>query len=296
MTLTSTDRRIGVQLNYGIAFLRQVGIEEFQTDARILLEYCTGMSRTQMILALDREISSECCDLYHRWLRRRSLGEPIAYIVGEREFWSLCFAVSPAVLIPRPETEFLLDRVLALAEPANLNSGILLDLCCGSGVIATVLAKETGQFVIGTDISAAALAVASKNVVEFGTSLQVQLMQADLLSCFASDSFSLVVSNPPYVSSVDIATCVAREVRDFEPHLALDGGDDGLDIIKKIYVDLPRVMRPGGQIFMEIGADQGAAVSALFRSTIKGVRWFNNVTILQDYAGRDRVLTAKLID
>jgi len=293
VTVTSTDRRIGVQLAQAIAYLKQAGVDDCQTDARILLESCAGMSHTQLLLGMERELSDGDCTRFHSCLERRAQGEPVAYIVGEREFWSLSFIVSPAVLIPRPETEFLLDRVLALADHHNWRSGAILDLCCGSGVIGIVLAKESGLDVIATDFSPQALAVTDKNVRRHGLDSRIHLVEADLLSSFASGSFSLIVSNPPYVSSLDIEKNVARDVRDFEPHLALDGGKDGLDCIVRIHAELPRVMRSGGEIFMEIGADQGPSVGDLFRTPIKGVNCFSDVRILQDYAGRDRVLAAR---
>ena len=219
----------------------------------------------------------------------------MAYILGEQEFWSLPFHVTPAVLIPRPETEFLLDRALALAIPANIDRGLLLDLCCGSGVIATVLAKETDKQVIASDVSSDALQVARKNLHRHRLAGQVHLVQGNLLSPFrqTGEVFSLIVSNPPYVSSRDLEKRLEPEVVWHEPHLALAAGEDGLALIREIRRQLPWVLCPGGQIFMEIGADQARAVHSLFAADCDGTPGFRDVQILVDYAGRDRVLYAR---
>jgi release factor glutamine methyltransferase len=203
--------------------------------------------------------------------------------------------VTADVLIPRPETEFLLDRVLALTVPENLQKGSILDLCCGSGVIATVLAKEIGQTIYASDISKKALVVAKKNILRHHLNSQVVLVQGNLLSPYSVEGkFSLIVSNPPYVSNFDIANNLAPEVAAFEPHLALDGGLKGLELIKEIRDRLPTVLRPGGQCFIEIGADQGEMVRSLFLEKVAGSPNFQQVEIFEDYAGRDRVLHVRL--
>ncbi|MGW8195850.1 MAG: N5-glutamine methyltransferase family protein, partial [Desulforhopalus sp.] len=171
-------------LRIGEEELQRAGVEEFQLDARLLLQYCTGKSRTEIFLDSRSAVDDELEENYRALLGRRKDREPVAYIVGEREFWSLPFSVNPDVLIPRPETEFLVDRVLGLTDPENFARGHILDLCCGSGVIAAVLAHETGQKVIAADISAAALAVARKNVSSHNLSDLVFFVQASLLSGF----------------------------------------------------------------------------------------------------------------
>ncbi len=140
-------------LHFGEKELKTAGVEEYQIDARILLEYCTGKSRTGIFLDGATSVNKEVQVSYQQLLESRKKRQPLAYIIGEQEFWSLPFFVSPDVLIPRPETEFLLDRVLALTDPVNFQQDHILDLCCGSGVIAIVLAKETGKTVIASDIS-----------------------------------------------------------------------------------------------------------------------------------------------
>lgn len=287
--------RLNDLLSFGAEELKAVGIEENDLDARLLLEYCSGMSRTEIYLNGKKIVNSKIEGVYFDLLKRRKQREPIAYIIGEQEFWSLPFYVMSDVLIPRPETEFLLDRVFALVDQKNLRSSEILDLCCGSGVIAIVLAKETGKTVTAVDLSLKALEVCKKNCNRHSVTDLVEPLQGDLLSQFCGNKmFSLIVSNPPYIRSADIANSLAPEVADNEPHMALDGGEDGLDHIKRIRLDLSKVLRPGGQFFMEIGADQGRAVSDLFCLEYKGTPRFSEVKILKDYAGRDRVLYSQL--
>lgn len=282
-------------LQSGEAELQTAQVPEYDLEARLLLEHCTGKSRTEIFLDGESEVHQKLIDTYLLLLERRKQREPLAYIIGEQEFWSLPFWVTADVLIPRPETEFLLDRVLALSNPENLQKGPILDLCCGSGVIAAVLAKEIGQTIYASDISKNALAVAKKNIIRHRLNFLVFLVQGNLLSPFSMEGkFSLVVSNPPYVSSFDIVNKLAPEVAVFEPHLALDGGVKGLELIKEIRGRLPMVLRPGGECFIEIGADQGELVRGLFLEKVAGLADFQQVDILVDYAGRDRVVHARL--
>lgn len=275
--------------------LQRVGIEEYALEARLLLGSCLKMTRSELFLKGDERPSLAEQELLHMWLQRRKQREPLAYIVGEQEFWSKSFSVSPAVLIPRPETEFLLDRVLALCHPENIKRGAILDLCCGSGVIATVLAMETGQPVYASDLSLAALQVARANLTRHKVRDRVALVAGNLFSPFASDRrFSLIVTNPPYVRCEELASSVEPEVARYEPRLALDGGSDGLAIINTIRSQAPHYLRPGGELFMEIGADQGREVAALFSSESPDFAGFSRVAIYVDYAGRDRVLHATL--
>lgn len=270
-------------------------VPEYDLDARLLLEYCTGKSRTEIFLDGGSEVNQQLLNTYSQLLERRIKREPIAYILGEQEFWSLPFFVTSDVLIPRPETEFLLDRVLALTLSENVQKGLILDLCCGSGVIATVLAKETGKTIYASDISKKALYVTRKNVKRHSLGSRVVLVQGNLFSHFSKENkFSLIVSNPPYVSSFDVANSLSPEVGVFEPPLALDGGVEGLELIKKIRDGLPRVLCPGGQCFIEIGADQGEAVRYMFLEKVTGLPGFQHVEVLVDYAGRDRVVHVRL--
>lgn len=275
--------------------LQRVGIKEYALEARLLLGSCLKMTRTELFLKGEETPTVDEQELLHSWLQRRKQREPLAYIVGEQEFWSKSFMVSPAVLIPRPETEFLLDRVLTLCQPENIKRGKILDLCCGSGIIAAVLAMETGQPICATDFSLAALQVARVNLTRHMVNDRVALVAGNLLTPFAKNGrFSLIVTNPPYVGCEELASSLEPEVARYEPRLALDGGSDGLAIIKNIRLQAPHYLRPGGELFMEIGAGQGEEVAAIFSSQLPGLPGFTRVAVYVDYAGRDRVLHAML--
>jgi len=287
--------RLAELLESAASQLEKAGIEESQLEARLLLEACLNKTRTELFLLGQTEVSIENEARYIGYITRRKQREPVAYILGEQEFWSMQFFVSPSVLIPRPETEFLLDRVLTLVNPLNLEHGHILDLCCGSGVIATVLAHETGKEIVAVDLSLAALEVTRSNLQRHNLMEQVAMVQADLFSAFQHNrKFSLIVSNPPYVSCFDIEHTLEPEVAKHEPRMALDGGDGGMDIIRRIRRDLPQFICPGGQLFMEIGADQSEAAYLLFTETPESSPGFEKVDILVDYAGRDRVLHATM--
>lgn len=289
--------RLTELLTFACKKLKGAEIVEHELEARLLLEACLGKTRTQIFLDGQMEVSSAQQEHYLELVARRQAREPVAYILGVQEFWSMPFTVTPAVLIPRPETEFLIDRVLALADRKNLLRGRILDLCCGSGVIAAVLAKETGQRIIGSDISPTALTVAQKNLQRHRLTESVDLVQSDLFGAFQpTRAFALVVSNPPYVSSFALRNNLEPEVAKHEPALALDGGEMGLEIIDRIRRGLPKLLCPGGQYFMEIGADQGDAVHRLFCQDLEELPRFEQVEILIDYAGRDRVLHARMAD
>jgi release factor glutamine methyltransferase len=278
--------------------LQDAGVVDPELDARLLLESSLGKTRTEIYLESDSLVSDEAQEKFRQFIRRRIKREPVAYILGEQEFWSLAFHVSQDVLIPRPETEYLIEKVLHLTDSVNYEKGLILDLCCGSGVIAAILAKETRQQIIAADISFAALEVARKNIIHHELGDLVLPVQSDLFSAFKNQKlFSLIVSNPPYVSSFDIDNSLEPEVACYEPRLALDGGGKGLQIIIEMLKVLPNVLLPGGQLFMEIGADQGEAVQQLLKemSDRSGIE-FLLIEILMDYAGRDRILHVRLAD
>lgn len=283
-------------VHYGITELKAAGIPDCTSDVHLLLGFCLGKSRTQLLLAARDEVSAEAELAFVTLLRRRIHREPLAYILGEQEFWSRSFLVNSSVLIPRPETEFLLETVFReLQSCPALGGGGVLDLCCGSGVIAIILALELKKRVVAIDFSQDALEVTRQNCCRHGVEQLVFPIRADLLSAIGGDRrFALVVSNPPYVSTAAVKHDLEPEVRDHEPWLALDGGEKGLDLISRIRDDLPRILAPGGQVFMEIGYDQGEAVAEMFRLHKAGHSDFYDIRILKDYAGRDRVLHAKM--
>jgi len=293
MTRVSDRSRIGDILQQAISDLESAGIADPCIDAELLLGFCLGISRSGLYIGARDYVEKEQAESFQALLNRRINREPVAYILGEREFWSLPFHVSPAVLIPRPETEFLLETTLARKNPAVAGHHCL-DLCCGSGIIAVVLARELtnelASAVIATDISAAALEVARKNCMRHGVGDQVGLVRADLGSCFSLDQqFSLIVSNPPYIRRDEINSGLEPEVSRYEPHLALDGGDSGLESITAIRDMLPSMLCDKGDAFLEIGDQQADPVRALFLKPVNGCE-YEFIDILKDYAGRDRVV------
>jgi len=294
LNLTISMRVIDL-VHLGRQQLELAGVDQAALEVDLLLGFCLEKNRSGLFLAATMEVDANREREFLTLLSRRAAHEPIAYIMGEKEFWSLPFLVTPDVLIPRPETEFVLETVLSVLKDQPAQSGLTLDLCCGSGVIGIVLALEMERTVIAVDLSAAALRVARKNALKHQVADHLVLLQADLFNAFVQRPiFSLVVSNPPYVSKQELNAGVQSEVRDFEPWLALDGGKDGFDVICRIREMLPRLLRPGGEFFMEIGADQGQAVYELFARE-SGLTVFDRVEVLTDYTGRDRVLHARMM-
>lgn len=281
--------KISELLLYGKHRLKSAGVSEAELDARLLLEDILKKDRIRLYLDADEKVEAALERQFAEVIGRRCQREPVAYILGEREFWSLPFWVNPDVLIPRPETEFLLEVVFAKSSQENFLRASVLDLCTGSGVIAVVLAKERKKTsVFASDISTDALVVAQSNAIRHGVVDRVSFVCCDTMESFANKRFSLVVSNPPYIIRQDVENELAPEVADFEPHLALDGGEDGLVLIRRIERQLQYCMVVGGDFFLEFGADQGEDILHLFRTA----QW-QHVEIFQDYAGRDRVLWAR---
>ncbi len=238
---------------------------EADLDARLLLERTLGWDAARYFAHGDESAAPELIERYDTQIQRRERREPVAYISGIQEFWGLPFEVSPAVLIPRPETELIVE--IALKEVA-LERGDrqaplrIADVCTGSGCLAVALALEYPHAsVTGTDISPAALAVAARNVERHHVAGRVQLRCADLLQGVA-DRFDLIVANPPYVPEAD-AVMLQPEVVRYEPHVALFAAGDGLSIVRALVAAAPASLAPGGTLIFEFGSGQADAVSAI---------------------------------
>ncbi len=286
--------RIGELLLQAAARLEKAGVESAQVDAELLLAFLLSRSRTELYLAGGEMLDKELVDDFFQLIERRAEREPVAYIIGSAEFWSRRFVLSPAVLIPRPETEVLVEAVLSRNNCLTKGS-TYLDLCCGSGIICITLALETElqfQHMVGIDISRSALLMCRQNCVNHGVDQAIQLVQADLGSCLADRrSFDLITANPPYVSRAEMTESLQPEVAGFEPHLALDGGENGLELIRAIIHSLPGMLAPGGDFFMEIGATQAEAVRRIFAQS-NDPTVYASIDIVKDYAGRDRIVHA----
>ncbi len=281
-------------LKTAAAALAEAGIEDSKLEAELLLRDCLGVSRSSLFLQHDQQVKPNLEQRFQDVLTRRCRREPLQYILGSCEFWSLDFHVAPAVLIPRPETEFLLEHVFStLGFERDSSALTFLDLCTGSGVVGVVLAMEFAHAsVTAVDFSPDALAVARKNILRHGLEERINLICADLLTGFRSSQvFDVIVTNPPYVKVCDLSG-LEPEVRDWEPELALSGGETGMDVINRICEEAFHHLKPGGWLFMEIGADIGEQVEHVFAASNR----YEQVSVVQDWAGRPRVLQAKLVE
>lgn len=266
------------------AKLKAVGIDSPSIDARVLLEAATGASRTDILTDPYRAVTPDQQAMLDAYVERRLKREPASRILGRKGFWKIMLNVSPDVLSPRPDTEAILDVALLHYPPHEAFS--VLDLGTGSGaILLAILAERAGARGLGTDISTEALAVARDNAASLGLDGRCDFLRTEWATGLADHSFDLVVSNPPYIPSGDIPG-LDPEVRDHDPHLALDGGPDGLTAYRDLAPQIARVMKPGGLFAVEIGWDQGPAVSALFREA-----GFDDVKIIKDLSDRDRVVT-----
>ena len=255
--------------------------EQALVDAGVLLRGLLGWSLADWLLHQERPLDQAQFDQFDRLVARRTTGEPVAYLLGEREFYGRTFRVSDAVLIPRPETELLVDRAMAWLR--DRGPAQVVDVGTGSGCIAVTLALECPQIEMqATDVSAAALALAQENATRLGA--RVRWHHTNLLDQVEAP-LDLIVSNPPYVPEGDRAELM-RDVRDFEPTGALFGGGDGLDVIRQLIPLAWARLVPGGGLMMEVGAGQRAAVTSLLAESS-----FRDVTWWPDLQGIDRVVT-----
>jgi len=268
----------GQLLEQAFASLRPV-TEAARLEAEVLLAHVLQVSRAALLAHPERVPSARQLSHYRNLVRRRAVDYPLPYLLGYVEFYGLKFEVSPEVLIPRPETETLVDLVLA-CQP-----GTVVDVGAGSGCIAVSLALHLPDATIyAIEISPAALAVAQRNAERHRVTDRVQFIVGDVLAPRPAP-VDLIVSNPPYVPTGECAQ-LPPSIRDYEPRLALDGGVDGLDVIHRLFLDAPGVLNAGGKLLIEIGAEQGEAVTQLAYIYFPGA----TVRVHPDLAGRDRVL------
>ena len=268
---------------------RDAGSDTPDLDARLLVGHVLGLDHAGLMRESERPLGPRALAGIEALAARRLAGEPVARILGLKEFWGLPFAVTPAVLVPRPETETVVETALARLDAADARERPLriVDLGTGSGAILVALLRELPQaFGIGTDCSVAAIETARENAQQLGVAPRAAFVACDFGAALAG-RFDLVVANPPYIATAEIAT-LAREVRDFDPLAALDGGADGLAACRSIAADAGRLLAPGAFLVLEVGAGQSDAVSAL-----AGAAGLTAIAATPDLAGIPRVVSAR---
>lgn len=279
---------VGRLLEWTTQFFKQHAVASPRLDAEILLSHVLACPRIELYTLYDGEVSVPDRAQFRDLVKRRAAGCPPAYLIGWREFYGIRFNVTPAVLIPRPETEHLVEAALAFAAAEPLAR--FLDIGTGSGAIAVAIAKNLPE-VRGwaVDLSPEALAVARNNAETAGVADRIAFATSDLFANIdPTATFDLIVSNPPYVTTQEWER-LNPGVRDFEPHLALDGGKDGLDVIRRLVEATPRHLRPGGRLYLEIGETQSAAATAILASSPHLVP----LPVILDLAKKHRVVGAK---
>ena len=277
---------IGSLVKWATDDFRTRGIENPRLDAEVLVAFALGIDRTRVIIESPRPLSTDELTLLRALVKRRRSREPIAYLRGEREFYGRSFRVDARVLIPRPDTEALVDVALARSEHVSLSTR-LLDLCTGSGCVAITIARlRPTSRAFATDISPDALEVARENIMRLGA-YNVALVEADLFAGVGPRVFDVITANPPYIASEEIPTLMA-DVRDFEPRLALDGGPGGLELVRRIVEEAPPFLERGGMLAMEIGAGEANDVRALFE-----LRGYRDVHVDRDYGKIERVVSGR---
>jgi release factor glutamine methyltransferase len=278
----------GRLLEWTAKFLAQKGYESPRLDTEVLLSHVLGCPRIALYTRYEEPATEDERARFKELIRKRLEGCPVAYLVGRKEFFSLTFEVGPAVLIPRPDTETLVNECWALAKP--LAEPSVIDIGTGSGAIAVAVAKQhKGAKVTATDISPDALAVAQRNAAKHGVAERVRFLAGDLFDPVPVDErFDFVLSNPPYIAHEDMAKLPVG-VRDYEPHTALDGGPGGYAVFERLIREAPRYLKAGGWLIVEIGSPQEGPA----RQRIEAVAVYELAATVKDGSGHARVLRAR---
>lgn len=275
-------------------YLSKKGINTARLDAELMLAYLLKTDRTRLYMNFDQPLNKDELTNFKKLLERRAKHEPLQYITGCQEFWSLPFRVSPSVLIPRPETELLVEegiRELGKNFPED-ESIEILDIGTGSGALAAALASEIkGAKVTGVDISHEAAKIARENIEANNLSPSVSILEGDLFEPVKDKNFHLIVSNPPYIPHGDLES-LQPEVAGFEPLSALDGGGDGLDYYRRIIPESLRHLIPGGWLMLEHGIGQSGEIISIFKERDA----FTDIESINDLAGIDRVVKGRRKD
>lgn len=279
-------------LNWVAEYLGRKGIDSPRLSAELLLSHVLAKKRIELYTQFDRCVAEDQLARLRELVKRAGQHEPVAYLVGKTEFYSLELNVTPDCMIPRPETELLVERAIELLRTSS-GTQLVCDLCTGSGCIATAIAKDCPDArIIASDISDDALKVAAQNVQKHLLDERVELLCGDLFEPVTArlhgDKFDLIVCNPPYVSAAEYEA-LAKNVRDFEPRLALFAGPDGLDIFRRVIQEAGAFLKPGGALMLEIGFSQGRAIKELLEQT----GTFAEIRFDKDLQNHDRIAIAK---
>lgn len=273
---------IGSILKWSEQYFGSHGAETPRLDAEVLLSYLLGQKRIFLYVHFDQPLTAEELARYREMVKRRAAGDPVAYICGEKEFMGLTFKVTPAVLVPQPDTETLVEA--AIERLRGKKSPRVADICTGSGAIALALAHYLPESSIAaTEISPEALSIAKENAESLDLSERVVFCEGDLLAPLSGETFDAIVSNPPYIPSAEIAG-LPREVR-AEPKIALDGGADGLDFYRRLVHESAALLKDGGFLAVECGDTQAGAVAEM---AVTG--GFGRTEIVHDLADKERVV------
>ncbi|HJR08729.1 MAG TPA: peptide chain release factor N(5)-glutamine methyltransferase [Pyrinomonadaceae bacterium] len=288
----TTSKSIKQALTEASAVLRAAGVADARPDARALLSYTLSRDHAFLITHADEEIEPALYALYAERIARRADGEPVQYITGRQEFYGLDFEVTPAVLIPRPETELLVEVALELLQREQ-SAPLLCDVGTGSGCIPVALLHERPDArAVGLDISNAALEVAARNAARHAVYERLTLLVSDCFDALDAKTldarFTLITSNPPYVAESEMPH-LQREVREHEPRIALTPGGDGLSVIRRLIQDAPRFLVAGGHLIFEIGYNQHEAVAKLVDPSV-----WTMLDIHRDLQGIPRIVALRL--
>jgi len=273
-------------LNEATRELETAGMETARLDAEVLLAFCLNCDRLEFLKNPDMQISKSQLAVFNKLVSRRLKWEPVAYITGRKEFWSFTLEVNKGVLIPRPDTEIILEEALAVGK--NIIAPRIADIGTGSGAIALALAKELPEpKITATDISPAALKIAKKNARNLKLGKNIEFLKGDLFAP-VKGFFDIIVSNPPYISAAEYEE-LPRGVKDFEPKIALLAGQTGVEFYEKLIYQSKNHLKKDGWLLMEIGAPQAEKI----RDIMQECAFFEDIDVRRDYAGHDRVIKGR---